>query len=506
MRNYKKVACYKFVLTCCGCVLLWGCKSLNKEPQLSSDVNNKPAAEMVAESAEEKPQQTETVESEIAETKAPETQETENLAIELSEPEEAVSEPVLLTPKDGYLLNFDDVFELALSSSKEYHALGKEVDSKTILKDKEEKYYYPTATMNSETTKYYGSPTPDATETQKFILKLNSKLYGSAVKDKIAASQQSLDAGNISLEAQEISIYYTVLKYLTKVELTRQYEKTAEEFRKEIEIYYLKQVNSTNEGVSTQTDAMEAKLSVAEFDDSVYSVVSNIEQYFKKLSEETGIDLGTDENISMDKIGVNYQRLEPYLAMDVPEITPKELIATNSELRKIQKNLKSSLYNAQATRERFTVELTSENYLMTNGDTNSHSWGDTDESYIQLNLELDLFNQGTQADQDSAYKMYEAEKLRFDKQYKQYMDQFRTNLTNYNQQQIKRQKTADQVDILAGLIENQKEEIYTDQVTYKDIVDSIKKLNNAKQTLLEIDLNLFDTLYELETLKSQKLL
>ena len=67
------------------------------------------------------------------------------------------------------------------------------------------------------------------------------------------------------------------------------------------------------EGVSTQTDAIEAKLSVAEFDDSVFSVVSNIEQYFKQLSEETGIDLGIDPENSEDKIGINYKRLKPLL-------------------------------------------------------------------------------------------------------------------------------------------------------------------------------------------------
>lgn len=416
------------------------------------------------------------------------------------------SSDVIVVNKNGYWLNFEDVFELALTSSNEYHALKKEVDSKSILKEKEENYFYPNMTLNSDTTKYYGSPSPDPNETQEFIVKLESKLYGSAVDDKIAASQQNLDAGNISLQAQELSVYYTVLKYLTKIELTREYEKTAEEYRKEIEIYYLKQVNSTNEGVSTQTDAMEARLSVAEFDESVYSVVANIEQYFKKLSEETGVDLSFEVDNAEDKIGVDYRRLKPLLALQIPEITAKELLERNSELQKIQKTLKSSLYTAQSTRELVTIDLTSENYLTTHGDTGTHSIGDTDDSYVELSVEIDLFNQGLQADTDSAFKMYEAEKLRFDKQLKQYMDQYQTNLTNYNQQLTKRKKTAEQVGILAGLIENQKEEIYTDKVTYKDIVESLTKLNKAQQTLLNIDLNLFDTLYDIETLISEKML
>ncbi|MDB1124251.1 TolC family protein [Vibrio algarum] len=411
-----------------------------------------------------------------------------------------------LSKKSTYLINFEEVFNLALSSSKEYLALNKEVESKIILKDKEDKYYYPEASINSETTEYWGSPTPDSGETHELILYANSKLYGSGVADRIAASQMALDAGNISLEAQEILVYYTVLTYLTKIELTREYEKSSNELRDEIETYYLKQVNSTNEGVSTKSDAMEAKLSVAEFDESVYSVVSNIEQYFKKLAEETGLDLGLNEEHAEDKIGIDYKRIKPLLMRDVRDITAEELIANNAELQKTQKTLKSSLHTARSTRERFVVEIVTESHLMTNGDSGEHYYGDTDESYVQLNLELDLFNHGLQSDQNSSFKIYEAEKLRFDKQFKLSMDQFKTNVTNYNQQIIKRQKTAEQIEILAGLIENQKEEIYTDKVTYKDIVESIGKLNSAKQTLLNIDLELFDTLYELETLKSAKVL
>ncbi|MDV7105618.1 hypothetical protein R3X26_14520 [Vibrio sp. TH_r3] len=408
--------------------------------------------------------------------------------------------------ESNYLMDFDAVFKLALDSSKEYHALTRELESKFILKDKEDKYYYPEATLNSETTEYWGNPTPEAEETQDFILTINSKLYGSAVKDKIAASQMAVDASNISLTAQEISVYYIVLKYLTKIEFTRQYQQFAEALREEIEVYYLKQVNSTNEGVSTQTDAMEAKLSVAEFDDSVYSVVSNIDQYFKQLIEETGIDAELTEESMQNNVGVNYKRLQPLLGREIRELTAEELIANNADLQKTQKTLQSSLHSARSARERFVVEFSSESHFLTNGDSGQYDYGDTDESFVQLNVELDLFNHNLQSDQDSAFKMYEAEKLRFDKQFKQSMDQYKTSLTNYNQQVIKRQKTADQIDILLQLIENQKNEVFTDEVTYTDIVESISKLNTAKQTLLNIDLALFDIIYELETIKSNKVL
>lgn len=510
MRTNKKVASYKVVLACCSCTLLLGCQSLNKEPQPSSEVND---TNQVVKQVNEPSQNTP---AEILPSPETEAKETENESIFLfTDEEKDLAEPInntlpetgeAETNTSGYLLNFDAVFELALSHSKEYLALGKEVDSKTILKEKEEKYFYPKAYLSSETTKYYGTPVPDSTLNHDYILKLDSKLYGSAIEDKIAASKSSLDAGIISLEAQEISVYYTVLKYLTKIELTREYEKAAEQYRKEIEIYYLRQVNSSNQGVSTQTDAMEAKLAVAEFDESVYSVVSNIEQYFRKLSEETGIDLELDAGNAQEKIGVDYSRLEPLLGVEIRNITAKELLESNADLRRTQKTLKSTLHSAKSTRERFTVELTSESHLLMEGDSGESTGGDTDESYVQLNMELDLYDHATQSDKDSAVKMYEAEKLRFDKQFKQAMDQFKTNLTNYNQQKTKRQKTADQVDILAELIENQKEEIYTDQVTYKDIVESISKLNNAKKTLLDIELNLFDTLYDLKTLKSEKIL
>lgn len=507
MKILRKAMRNKIIFVCCSSVFLSGCNNLEKG-SLSSVVTNKKQSVTIVEDAEENADKVQQKDAPLSQKNAQDTpdifdekESTSYLSKDIKHTSEVVS-----ANKKGYWLNFNDVFELALDSSKEYQALNKEVESKILMKEKEEKYFYPNTTLTSETTKYYGSPNPDTNETQDFIVKLDAKLYGSAVHDKIAASQQNLDAGNISLKSQELSVYYTVLKYLTKIELTRQYKKTAEEYRKEIEIYYLKQVNATNEGVSTQTDAMEAKLSVAEFDESVYSVVSNIEQYFKKLSEETGIDLGLDVKNAEDKIGIDYKRLTPLFAKEVSDITAQELLNTNAELRKIQKTLKSSLYSAQATRERFTVDLTAENHLLTHGDTGESKIGDSDESYVQLNLEYDLLNQGAQADQDSAFKMYEAQKLRFDKQYKQYMDQYKTQLTNYNQQLVKRKKTADQIDILAGLIENQKEEIYTDKVTYKDIVESIGKLNKAKQTLLNIDLGLFDTLYELETIKSEKIL
>ncbi|WP_114764654.1 TolC family protein [Vibrio rhodolitus] len=407
------------------------------------------------------------------------------------------------TPLANYDLGFREVLNQALDISYEYKALNYELRSTEILKDKEESYFYPTATLSSEQKEYYGEPRPDPDSTGKAILTLRAKVWGSSTDDRIDASENNRLSGEMNLKGKELEIYYVVLKYLTKVELTREFKRQTDEIRVELENFYQKQLNATEAGVSTQSDAMEVELTKSRFEEQVFAVVSNIDRYFRDLRIETGLELGSQEQTQ--RIGIDYNKLVSVLDINVTKFDSHALIRDNYGLRSTEYLLKATLQSAKAQRERLKIDLVNETHVALYGGNDQYEWGDTDDSYFGLNVTYDLYNHGIGADQESALELYKAEKERYDMGVQKFLAQLDATALDYENTMAKRNNLIEQLRINRELIENQKNEIYTDKVTYLDIAESISSLNQSEIALLNMELSLYDQLYELMELKSQKI-
>lgn len=402
-----------------------------------------------------------------------------------------------------YDVKFEDVVKEALKVSYDFKALVHELKSSEILQDKEKKYYYPTATLSTEMNEYYGSPEPDPDSTGEGILTISAKLWGTGVSDRIGASDKNRLSGVMNLKSKELGIYYTVLKYLTKIEMTRHFKQETNTIRVELEEYYQKQLNATKLGVSTQSDAMEIELTKSRFEEKVFAVVSNISKYFRDLRIETSLQFGSEKET--DRIGIDYNRLINILEQGVSDFESEKMIAKNYDLRSSDYVLGATRLSAMAQRERFKVELINESHLAAYGGNDSFETGDTDDSYVGLVLTYDLFNHSLAADQKSSIALYRAEKERYDNDILKFMGRLDAKVEDYKNTAVKRNNLIEQLRISRELIENQKNEIFTDNVTYQDIADSLSSLNQSQISLLNMELTLYDLLFEIMELKSEKI-
>ncbi|WP_185067014.1 TolC family protein [Vibrio ponticus] len=402
-----------------------------------------------------------------------------------------------------YDLGFIEILEQALAVSHEYKALQFELESSEILQDKEEKFYYPSATLSSELKEYYGDPRPDPDGTGEGIFKLSTKVWGSSVGERIDASENNRLSGEMNLKSKELEIYYTVLRYLTRIELTRHFERQSDLIRTELESFYKKQLNATKEGVSTQSDAMEVELTKSRFEEQVFAVVSNIDKYFRDLRVETGVVFDSKEQT--EKIGLDYNKVLSVLDADVTQFESDTLIQDNYSLRSTDYLVKAALKSAKAQRERVKVDLVNETRVALYGGEDSFLPGDTNESYVGVTVTVDLYNHATAADQEASVKLFKAQKERYDNDVQKLLAKIEAMTLDYENTLAKRDNLVEQLRINRELIENQKNEIFTDKVTYLDIAESISSLNQSEIALLNMELNLYDQLYSLMELKSQKI-
>jgi outer membrane protein TolC len=402
-----------------------------------------------------------------------------------------------------YRVTFQDVFQDALSKSNEYKALKQEVMSSNELLNKENKFYYPTVTVGTELKEFFGSPTPEPERIGALQLNLNAKLYGTGVHNRISAAQKNLDSGEYSLKQTELDIYYVVLKYLTKIERTRFYEIESNKLRAELENYYKKQLIASEEGVSSQSNAMEVELNKVRFEEAVFGVVSNVDKYFKELREEIGYRINDDFN--QDLTGIDYSTIAKILDQDMMLFDINDMISWNNGLLAELQLIEASKQSAEAQRERFSITLSNENDLTTYGGIDNNLEGNTDKSFIAVNFEYDLFNEQQASSKRSSIHLYLAEKERYFLKLEKFKAQFESLAFKYKTLKRQREANIAQLTLNRKLIENQKREILIDKITYLDVVESMSAFNNAQISLMNLEMNLYDVIYQMMTMKSDKI-
>lgn len=402
----------------------------------------------------------------------------------------------------NYEISFSEVFQDALSQSNEYKALRQEILSSDDLVKVERRYFYPSLTLGSEFKMLYGKPDPTPDSLGELKLSLKAKIYGSGVSERIDAAEEFLDSGHLKLRQAELDIYYVVLKFLTKIERTRHYKIQADKLRIEFESYYHKQLNATKEGVSSQSNAMEVELNKVRFDEAVFGVVSNIDKYFKQLKEEIGYKIS--DGVDKNNIGINYRELLAILDRPIGDINVNDLIYLNKGMMSELKIVEASKLNAQSQRERLTVTLSNEYYNTLYGKDNDNDLrGNTDKSFVSIKIEYDIFNEQAALNKSSNMHVYLAEKDRYFKNTEQFKARIEALILKYETLLQQRNATIKQLSLNRDLIENQKREILIDKITYLDIAESMSAFNKAQIGLMNLELNLFDVIYQIMTMKSE---
>ena len=398
-----------------------------------------------------------------------------------------------------YKTGLDDVVSEALHRSKELKSLEYQQNSFKETVDLEKGYFYPKVSVDTEFKHFYGDVLPEPENLGEVILNVNSKIYSDAVDDKIKSAEFTEQAGLYTLKGKEEDIYYTVLKALTKIERSRFYVYEMGILRKEILKYIALQKKSTRAGVSPVSDLKESELVLSRFDDVIYGVKSDIERSFNDLKIATGFETKTP-----DEVGLPVQELLNLTDKKLSDFNSKMILRNNFKIISQEKGVVAAKYAVNAQREKIKVVLVNEthaNYL----DDSDLSIGDIKtNSYFGAKLVVDLFDYQKDRSSATAYYEYLAQKETLESDKEKMLSQAVLLEENYKSLSGKRKNLLEQIRLNRSLIQNQKNELLTNRITYLDLVESLQAFNKTFTSLLDLDVQLYDTVYDYWALNSER--
>lgn len=401
---------------------------------------------------------------------------------------------------DDYPIGLEQVYQSALSVSNEYRAIQQEALSNEALYEAEEKYFMPKVSLNGEWNKYYGSETPDPSTSDALKLNVDIKLWGTGVADRTSAAYNNRTATSLLVTGTELSVYQTVLRYLAKIERTRQYLAENEAISERLNLFVQRQRVASNEGSSAISDLKEAELEQSRYRDSVSRIRTSIDQMFRSLREETNYHA-----TNPDQVGLSTVTLAQLLTEDISLVDVSTILQNNVELQNRQRLLDAQLYSAHAQRERFSVSLVNETQMEVFGDDDWDSGDIKSDSYVGLKATYDLFNFQNNKSQKSAYYLYEAENERVNLLKEQLSSQLNSLQEEFLDTKDKRESLLEQITLNEELVAAQERELLINKLEYVDIVKSLASLNESYITLLNYDLTLTDSVVDILALNSQRL-
>lgn len=399
-----------------------------------------------------------------------------------------------------YSTGVEDVFNEAMTLSKEVKSLEYSLESANESLDSAEGYFYPKFTTTTEFKNFYGEPEPDPEQTGEVALNISSKLYSNTVSDSIDAAEATRNAAILKIKDKEVDVYYTVLKALAKIERSRFYIYEMSLLRKEMRDYIERQKTSVKEGVSPISDLKESELNLSRFDNAVLDVSSSIDQAFSDLKLATGY-VPNDP----DEVGMPIQTLKKLIESQKMEFKAEDILLQNYGIRAQELEVLTAMFDAQALNENYKLSLVNETFVNALERTDVPVGEISSRSNVGLKFELELYDYQKNRDASAAMKDYLAQKesLSLAK------DKLEANVsslqTSYYSLLDKRASTIEQIRLNRSLIQNQKKEVITNRITFLDLIKSIFAFNTAYKSLLDIEVQTYDNIFDYWALKSEKI-
>lgn len=390
-----------------------------------------------------------------------------------------------------YTVGLMQVYEAVTAQSAQLQALKSEQTANRLTLDSVEGYAYPKVSLGSEIKQYYANQEVDPAQSGDLSLKLSSKLYGSAQSDKISASASTLNASDYDVQGLETELYYIVLSSLATIERTRFYlyqsELLAQEMNGDIE--RLKQ--AVVEGVSPVSELKEAELIRSRFNDAVYGQTANIEKAFNELALKTGYEVD-----SPAEVGFPIQQLHELIVNPIQNFNIDDVLQKNLKLNSQKATMMSARFSALSEYETLNVSFNNETHVEVLGSEEVEIGEITGSSFVGLSMNWDLYDYQKSTSQSASLQRYESEK----KRYQQEKEKLRSGLVllkdSYDSLFIKRENLINQIKLNRGLIQNQKNEVFADKVTFLDLIKSISSFNQLYISLLDIDVQIYQKSFE----------
>lgn len=398
----------------------------------------------------------------------------------------------------NYFIGSTDIVLDVLRNSKEIKSLEKLLLSKKDLVEIEKKYFYPKVDIAVEYNKFYGKIPPPLDADNELTLGIKSKIYSDVSKTKISAADNNRLLALYNLKDKESELYFSVIGQLINIERSRMFLIESDAISEQMNSYISQISTAVSAGISPRSYLRETELIKARFNDVVATVKSDIDSYFTQLSLSTGYEI--DEKNS---IGIDDTFIKLILAEDIvfnSERAVKNNFSLLSKFHEVQglKDLANSQY------EMLKVTAFNDAKVGLKSNATNKSWEVRETSSVGVLFELKIFDFQSAKSKSASYNVFLSQQEIYDNEKKRMLIQIQELSENYATTKRKRISLLEQIQLSERLIETQEKEILIDRIEFIDMVKSLTELVQTHVTLLNNDIQLYDTVVSYRGLIAQR--
>ena len=398
----------------------------------------------------------------------------------------------------SYPIGTESIVKEILEKSKDIKSLNNTLSSKEDLTEAEKKYFYPKADLIVEYNDFYGELEPTLDEDAELTLSLTSKLYSTASKDKISTADNNRLSALYKLKDKEFELYFTVITQLISIERSRMFLKESNLIRDQMNDYINQISNAVYAGISPRSYLRETQLVKFRFDDVVATVESDIDNYFTELSLSTGYNVINKNEIGLDSVFLNL------IFSELITFDPQEAVSKNLALLSKYHEVEGLKYSAGTQFERFKITAFNDTDIGLKSNSTNESRDVREDSAAGIRLEYKIFDMQRTKTQSASYKIYLSETELLDKEREKIFIQVQQLNEKYSTAKRKRSSLLEQIQLSKSLIETQEKEILVDRIEFIDMVKSLSELIQTHVTLLNNDIQLYETILTYKSLTATK--
>lgn len=407
-----------------------------------------------------------------------------------------LSPPTFSTSSSSYEIGVEHIMSSVMTSSKEIESFKKLLLADDDLVASEKKYFYPKVNLTSTYNDYYGDISPPTDKDFDVRVELLMTLYSDTTSDKISAAENNRLSSGYNLKQKVNEIYFSIVGSLISIERSRIFLQDAKLIEIQLKNYIARVSESVNQGISPQSYLRETELVKVRFDNIITTVESNIDRYFKDLSLATGYKIKDSA-----KVGVNPDFLQAVIQNKIefdPSLPARNNFGLLAKYHQVQ-GLHDSA-DAQLEKMKLTFFNNTDSGLIST-ETNINR-GLRNTSVMGLRFQYQLFDYQQIKNQSSSYNSYYSELALLDYEKENIYLQALQLKDNYFTLVKKRSNLLEQVKLSKELVAAQEREILLGRIDFIDIVKSLPELIRTDVTLLDNDLDLYNTITDYKRLVS----
>jgi outer membrane protein TolC len=397
-----------------------------------------------------------------------------------------------------YPVGVESIVKEVLENSREIKSLNNTLLSKEDLTEAEKKYFYPKVDFVVEYNDFYGKLDPTLEEDAELTLSLTSKLYSTVSKDKISTADNNRLSAFYKLKDKESELYFTVLTQLINIERSRMFLQESDAIREQMNDYISQISNAVYAGISPRSYLRETQLIKFRFDDVVATVESDIDNFFTQLSLSTGYNV-----INKNDIGLDTTFLKLIFSEKI-NFDAQMAVSNNLTLLSKYHEVEGLKYSAGSQFEKFKITAFNDTDIGLKSNDTNESRDVREDSAAGIRIEYKMFDIQRAKTQSASYKIYLSEIELLDNEREKIFVQVQQLSEQYATTTKKRGSLLEQIELSKSLIETQEREILIDRIEFIDMVQSLSELVQTHVTLLNNDVQLYDTILSYKNLIAQR--